>query len=124
MSSEDYEYVRRGTSNLFVAIEPKGGHREVSVTEHRCKAACPIGVACSSKSTSGNALATPLAEPSSGSSLVKMQTENSELITFRYLRVDVLGLERVGLDRRLFAVRPDAHRTGGPLGTLTELCVK
>ena len=34
---EDYEYVRRGTSNLFVAIEPKGGHREVSVTQHRGK---------------------------------------------------------------------------------------
>jgi len=35
---EDYEYVRRGTSKLFVAIEPKGGHREVSVTQHRGKA--------------------------------------------------------------------------------------
>lgn len=34
---EDYEYVRRGTSNLFVAIEPKGGHREVSVTQRRGK---------------------------------------------------------------------------------------
>jgi hypothetical protein len=34
---EDYEYVRRGTSNLFVAIEPRGGHREISVTDHRCK---------------------------------------------------------------------------------------
>jgi hypothetical protein len=34
---DDYEYVRRGTTNLFVAVEPKGGHRQVSVTEHRGK---------------------------------------------------------------------------------------
>jgi hypothetical protein len=33
----DYEYVRNGTTNLFVAVEPKAGHREVSVTEHRGK---------------------------------------------------------------------------------------
>ena len=34
----DYEYVRRGTCNLFVAIEPKGGRRTVGVTDHRTKA--------------------------------------------------------------------------------------
>lgn len=34
---EDYEYVRRGTCNLFVAIEPQAGRRTVAVTEHRGK---------------------------------------------------------------------------------------
>jgi hypothetical protein len=34
---EDYEYERRGTCNLFVAVEPKGGHREVAVTNRRTK---------------------------------------------------------------------------------------
>ena len=34
----DYEYVRRGTCNLFIAIEPKGGRRTVGVTDHRTKA--------------------------------------------------------------------------------------
>lgn len=34
----DYEYIRRGTCNLFVAIEPKGGRRTVAVTDHRTKA--------------------------------------------------------------------------------------
>ena len=33
----DYEYVRNGTTNLFVAVEPKAGKRIVSVTEHRGK---------------------------------------------------------------------------------------
>lgn len=33
----DYEYVRAGTCNLFVAIEPKGGRRTVQVTDHRAK---------------------------------------------------------------------------------------
>jgi len=34
---EDYEYVRRGTANLFVAVEPKAGRRKVVVTERRAK---------------------------------------------------------------------------------------
>jgi hypothetical protein len=34
---EDYEYKRAGTRNLFVAVEPKGGHREVEVTRRRTK---------------------------------------------------------------------------------------
>jgi hypothetical protein len=34
---EDYEYVRRGTANLFVAVEPKAGRRIVVVTERRGK---------------------------------------------------------------------------------------
>lgn len=34
----DYEYVRNGTTNLFVAVEPKAGKRVVSVTAHRGKA--------------------------------------------------------------------------------------
>ena len=33
----DYEYVRNGTCNLFVAIEPKGGRRTVQITDHRAK---------------------------------------------------------------------------------------
>jgi hypothetical protein len=31
----DYEYVREGTCNVFVAVEPKGGRRVVKVTERR-----------------------------------------------------------------------------------------
>jgi len=34
----DYEYVRGGTCNLFVAVEPKGGRRIVQITDHRAKA--------------------------------------------------------------------------------------
>jgi hypothetical protein len=34
---EDYEYVRRGTCNLFVAVQPKAGMRTVVVTDHRAK---------------------------------------------------------------------------------------
>jgi hypothetical protein len=37
IAKHDYEYVRRGTSNLFVAVEPKAGQRVVSVTEQRGK---------------------------------------------------------------------------------------
>ena len=33
----DYEYVRSGTCNLFVAIQPKGGRRTVQITDHRAK---------------------------------------------------------------------------------------
>jgi hypothetical protein len=36
-TKEDYEYVRKGTTNLFVAIEPKAGKRIVEVTAHRAK---------------------------------------------------------------------------------------
>ena len=34
---EDYEYVRNGTCNLFVAINAKAGRRTVMVTERRAK---------------------------------------------------------------------------------------
>ena len=34
---QDYEYVRAGTCNLFIAVEPKGGRRTVLVTDHRAK---------------------------------------------------------------------------------------
>ena len=34
---EDYEYTRNGTTNLFVAVEPKAGQRIDSVTERRTK---------------------------------------------------------------------------------------
>lgn len=36
-AKEDYEYTRKGTRNLFVAVEPKGKRREVSVTARRTK---------------------------------------------------------------------------------------
>jgi len=36
-AKQDYEYKRNGTTNLFVAVEPKAGQRVVSVTEHRGK---------------------------------------------------------------------------------------
>jgi hypothetical protein len=32
---EDHEYERKGTVNLFVMVEPKGGYRHVIVTERR-----------------------------------------------------------------------------------------
>lgn len=34
-AKEDYEYVRNGTANLFVVVEPLAGTRQVSVTERR-----------------------------------------------------------------------------------------
>jgi len=37
-TKEDYEYTRHGTTNLFVAVQPKAGQRIVSVTERRTKA--------------------------------------------------------------------------------------
>lgn len=37
-AKEDYEYRRAGTRNIFVAVEPKAGRREVSVTARRTKA--------------------------------------------------------------------------------------
>lgn len=37
VAKQDYEYRRKGTCNLFVAVEPKGGHREVAVTARRTK---------------------------------------------------------------------------------------
>jgi DDE superfamily endonuclease len=36
-AKHDYEYTRNGTTNLFVAVEPKAGRRVVSVTERRGK---------------------------------------------------------------------------------------
>lgn len=36
-AKQDYEYVRAGTCNLFVAVEPKGGWRTVVITDHRAK---------------------------------------------------------------------------------------
>ncbi|MGO8925599.1 MAG: IS630 family transposase [Limisphaerales bacterium] len=37
VAKEDYEYKRAGTRNLFVAVEPKAGHRAVAVTRRRTK---------------------------------------------------------------------------------------
>ena len=34
---EDYEYRRAGTRNIFLAGEPKGGHRQAEVTARRTK---------------------------------------------------------------------------------------
>ena len=36
-TKQDYEYARKGTVNLFVAVEPKAGQRVVCVTKRRCK---------------------------------------------------------------------------------------
>ena len=36
-AKHDYEYTRNGTTNLFVAVEPKAGRRVVSVTQQRGK---------------------------------------------------------------------------------------
>lgn len=33
----DYEYIRNGTANIFVCVEPKHGKRIVKVTRHRTK---------------------------------------------------------------------------------------
>ena len=33
----DCEYVRNGTANIFIAVEPKGNHRELKVTKCRKK---------------------------------------------------------------------------------------
>jgi len=37
VTRSDYEYKRNGTQNIFVAVEPKGGFRKVSVTKKRKK---------------------------------------------------------------------------------------
>ena len=37
IAKEDYEDKRAGTRNIFVAVEPKGHHREVAVTARRAK---------------------------------------------------------------------------------------
>jgi hypothetical protein len=37
-TKEDYEYTRHGTTNLFVAVQPKAGQRIVRATERRTKA--------------------------------------------------------------------------------------
>jgi hypothetical protein len=34
----DHEYIRKGTCNLFIGVDPKGGSRYVVVTERRTKA--------------------------------------------------------------------------------------
>ena len=34
---EDYEYVRHGTRNIFLFVEPKAGQRHVLVTRRRTK---------------------------------------------------------------------------------------
>ena len=37
VQKQDYEYIRRGKANIFVAIEPKGGRRITKVTKRRTK---------------------------------------------------------------------------------------
>ena len=34
---QDYKYRRAGTRNIFLAVEPKGGHRQAEVTASRAK---------------------------------------------------------------------------------------
>lgn len=36
-AKQDYEYVRKGTANIFMAVEPKGGKRVTQVTNQRTK---------------------------------------------------------------------------------------
>lgn len=36
-AKQDYEYVCGGTRNIFMAVEPLGGHREATVTVRRTK---------------------------------------------------------------------------------------
>jgi hypothetical protein len=33
----DYEYIRNGKANIFIAVEPRGGQRIAQVTKQRCK---------------------------------------------------------------------------------------
>ncbi len=35
VTKQDYEYVRKGTANIFMAVEPKGGRRITQVTDSR-----------------------------------------------------------------------------------------
>lgn len=37
IAKRDYEYVRKGTANIFMAVEPKGGKRITRVTNQRTK---------------------------------------------------------------------------------------
>lgn len=37
VATTNYEYVRSGTCNVFVAVEPRGGRRVTQVTDHRGK---------------------------------------------------------------------------------------
>ena len=37
IAKQDYEYIRRGKANIFMAIEPKGGKRNTQVTDRRTK---------------------------------------------------------------------------------------
>jgi hypothetical protein len=36
-TKQDYEYVHKGTANIFVAVEPKGGKRVTQVTDQRTR---------------------------------------------------------------------------------------
>ena len=37
ITKQDYEYIRRGKANIFMAVEPKGGRRFTRVTDQRTK---------------------------------------------------------------------------------------
>lgn len=37
IAKQDYEYIRRGKANIFMAVEPKGGKRVTQVTDQRTK---------------------------------------------------------------------------------------
>ena len=37
VAKQDYEYIRRGKANIFMAVEPKGGKRYTQVTDQRTK---------------------------------------------------------------------------------------
>ena len=84
-AKQDYEYVRKGTTNLFVAVEHKAGMRFVSVTDLRAKTDF-VGFVQTLLTE------TRCVEPSSGSSADRMQIASSGVTTFRDLCVDVLGM--------------------------------
>lgn len=106
---EDYECVRKGTSNLFVAVEPKAGRRTVTVTDRRCKVdlnmaeieICILNRQCLDRRIADQPTLKREVEhwqrarmrpskPSSGSSLDRMLIGNSVGIMFQKCCVDVL----------------------------------
>jgi hypothetical protein len=110
------EYVRNGTTNLFVAVEPKAGQRFVEVTAHRGKVDFAAFVQDLVNTTYAKARrvhlvldklnthfkksfddvlgkrATLRSALSNGSSRARMQIANLAGTMFRNLRVDVLVL--------------------------------
>ncbi|AGX87360.1 transposase [Candidatus Symbiobacter mobilis CR] len=107
---QDYEYVRNGTTNLFVAVDPKAGKLASSLASVWIDAS-PIAMPCKPKSMPGNKRETHSNAPSSGISLDKMQLASSDIIMFHNLRVAVLVVVVVRVLEHHFASHPQP--TGG-----------